>query len=203
MKYITVKQLRTRLDVSEQIGIVMVEKKEAWLRLISSEKVQNGIVKYMYNSGGGDTASIYFKDDIAFIKGFDHENEYNQIANYDEVKSPKFFKQVYKDAPCEFFELLDEEEVEETTFALWNLDDSDDWQHNKMEEDGGFEYLFDKYLDLSKLYDSLEYYTDITNEFDINFLYELSKGYGITKEDILRLNPNRDVTEALEELSRL
>lgn len=203
MKYITVKRLRTMLDISEQIGIVMVEKNKDWLRLISSEKMKNGIVKYMFDSGGGDTALIYFKEDKAFIKGFDHENEYNQIANYDEVESPKFFKQIYKDVPCEFFELLDEEEIEETTFVLWNIDGSDEWQHNKMEDDGGFEYLFDSYCDLTKLHDSLEYYTETTNEMDINFLYELSKGYKIKKEDILRLNPNRDVTEALEELSTL
>ena len=53
------------------------------------------------------------------------------------------------------------------------------------------------------LRDIFSSYYNIEQVLDENFIYGLSKGYKIKKDDILRLNHNRDVEEALQELDAL
>ena len=50
------------------------------------------------------------------------------------------------------------------------------------------------------LHDIFSSYYNIEQVLNENFIYELSKGCKINKEDILRLNHNRDVEEVLQEL---
>ena len=43
MEYITVQSLAEHLKIAEIIGIIMIEKKKAWLRLMSSEIIENNV----------------------------------------------------------------------------------------------------------------------------------------------------------------
>lgn len=199
MKFFKKSELSHILEKMRVLDIIMQPKEDAWLRLINLCCLENA-KKYVIANGSGDELVIYITENGVYIKGFDHENEYNQFAA--EVLDSNFFEQIYKNAPKEFLDLLEGEEKEETTFCMWNIGQTDEWQENKVgdgEEDGGKDYLL-SYIckDAEQWHTWAEEYYDI--ELDITIIQRIYAGEDVVEDDIRGLNPDRDVEEVFEEI---
>lgn len=202
VKYITPYQLAKYLKILVKIEIIMIAKKDDWLRIAVSNPTANGIESFLIDNGAGDSVTIYIKENTAFIKGFDHENIFSPYQQDDDGES--FLNQVYLNGPTEFIELLDDESKYETTFAIWNLQGGDSWYLNKVSEenDGGREYLLG-YIHTSpqSLIEWVKGYHEVSLDFDI--ISSIYEGNDITENMIVALNPNRDIKEVIEELDNM
>ena len=197
------------LEKMEILDIIMQSKEESWLRLVNSCILENG-KKYVLANGCGDELVVYVTSNGVYIKGFDHENERNQFAA--EEWDSNFFEQIYKNAPEEFLNLLEEEEMNETTFCMWNLGETEQWQENEIEtdkievdeieEDGGKEYLLGYICkDAKQWYDWAKDYYE--TEMDIEIIQKIYNGATVAEDDIKMLNPNRNVAEAFAEINEV
>ena len=213
MKCFGKKELSNILGTMEILDIIMQPKENAWLRLVNSCRLNKG-KKYVISNGAGDNLIVYITDNGTYIKGFDHESERNQFAA--EEWDSNFFEQIYQDAPKEFLDLLEEEEKDETTFCMWNLGETDEWQENEIEEsieneeieddeiweDGGKEYLLGYICkDAEQWYDQAKDYYE--TELDMEIIQKVYDGITVAEDDIKTLNPNRNVLEALAEISEV
>lgn len=202
MKYFKRNELLDILEKMKVLDIIMQSKEDDWLRLTNLCRLANANI-YVLANGSGDELLVYFTDKGVYIKGFDHESKYNQ---YGADKFDKdFIEYIYKGAPTEFLNLLEEDAKNETTFCMWNLGDTDDWQENEIEvgnedaDDGGKEYLL-SYIckDAEQWYDwATDYYEA---DLDMKIIEKIYAGEIVTEDDIRILNPERDVEGALEEI---
>ena len=197
VKYISKNELEKYLKCMTILDIVMLSEDEAWLRHMSYYKDENMCV-YTMDNGSGDELVVIFGEQGVLIKGFDHENELNQFAA--DEWDDEFFARIYKGLPEDFAEFLDDEAKENTTFCMWCIDDSDMWIQNEIEDnDGGKEYLLgyvrstpEEWCDWAKDY----FETDIALEV----VEKIYNGEKITEEDVLKMNPERDVKEVFAEI---
>lgn len=174
------------------------------MKTFNREDILKNAKKYVLANGSGDELVVYFTENGAYIKGFDHESEYNQFAA--EERDAQFFEHIYKNAPEEFLNLLEGEEKDETTFCMWNLGETDEWWENEIEasdeeDDGGKGFLL-SYIckDAEEWYDWAKDYYD--TELDIKIIQRIYAGETVTEDDIRGLNLNRNVKEALEEIMK-
>lgn len=196
-KYITRTDLEKYLKAMAILDIIMVPKEDDWLRLVSYHEPKQGHA-YVIDNGSGDRLTVMFTLNGAFIKGFDHENELNQFAA--DEWSQEFFEFTYANLPKEFGELLSEDDMDNTTFCMWCMDDTDKWIQNETEDnDGGKSYLLgyicqtpEEWRDWAKDY----YETEIALEV-VQKVYNEEQ---LTQEDVLKLNPERDAKEVFAEL---
>ena len=203
MKYLNKNELLNKLEKMAILDIIMQSKEDAWLRLINASCFEDG-KKFVIANGSGDELTVYITDNGVYIRGFDHESERNQFAE-DEVDD-FFFEKIYKNAPEEFLTLLEDEEKIETTFCMWNLDETDEWQENEIDldteyGDGGIDFLLgyictnaEQWCDWAK-----DYYEE---EFDIEVVNRIYEGNAVTAEDIEGLKPDRDAEEVLNEMKQ-
>ena len=76
-EYLSPKELAYRLRCMAVLDIIMNSEEDAWLRLVkkySSEKEA-----YQISNGSGDEMDIFFEENGVFIRGFDHDNNLNQV----------------------------------------------------------------------------------------------------------------------------
>lgn len=203
MQYLTKLQLKQILQKMAILDIIMVPKEEDYLRITTMQKVENGY-KYIVDNGSGDSLIIFITPNGAYIKGFDHESKWNQLAadEWDE----DFYEQVYKNAPSEFLELVEnEEERDETTFCMWCVDDTEKWYQNETlydDDDGGKEYLLEYIMESAKEWCEWaeDYYEQ---ELNIDIVKKVYNGVSVDDEIISKLNETRNIKEALQEINDL
>ena len=187
--------------------IIMLPPEAAWLRLVKKHPSRKA---YFIDDVSGNIVDIWFEAIGVFIKGFDHENEWNQFAadKWDET----FFQKTYQDIPKQFFENYkdDKEKLYEMTFCMWYDAKENCWKQNANlekntdyeERDGGKDFL------LSYIYTSAEEWIDWANyyykkNFDLKVVKKIYDGQTITTQDIAALNPERDTKEAFKEILAL
>lgn len=138
VQYITRKELEKYLKAMAMLDIVMVSKKDAWLRLVSFSKEEKVSI-YRLDNGSGDNILVLFTEEGVLLKGFDHESELNQFAA-DEWDA-SFFEHIFAGLPKELESFLNEDDRDNTTFCMWCVDDTDMWIQNEIDndddEDGG------------------------------------------------------------------
>lgn len=200
VQYLTKKELEKYLKAMVILDVVMTSKKEAWLRLISLHK-QEKAYTYVVDNGSGDSLTVIFTEKSVLVKGFDHENELNQFAA-DEWDN-EFFEYTYANLPEEFTKLLDEDDRDNTTFCMWCMDDTDMWMQNETEgNDGGKSFLLGYVCKTSEDWaDWAKYYYEA--EIAMEVVQKVYNEEELTEEDVVKLNPGRDVKEVFEEMEGL
>lgn len=203
MQFMSKSQLKQTLHKMTILDIIMVPKEEDYLRIITMQKIENGYV-YIVDNGSGDSLIIFITSNGAYIKGFDHESKWNQLAA--DEWNEDFYEQVYKNAPSEFLALVgNEEERDETTFCMWCVDDTEKWYQNETlydDDDGGKEYLLEYIMESAKEWCEWaeDYYGQ---ELNIDIVKKVYNNSSIDDEIISKLNETRDIKEALQEINDL
>ncbi len=205
--YLSPEELYYSLQTMAILEIIMLPPEAAWLRLVKKHPSRKA---YFIDDVSGNIVDIWFEAIGVFIKGFDHENEWNQFAadKWDET----FFQKTYQDIPKQFFENYkdDKEKLYEMTFCMWYDAKENCWKQNANlekntdyeERDGGKDFL------LSYIYTSAEEWIDWANyyykkNFDLKVVKKIYDGQTITTQDIAALNPERDTKEAFKEILAL
>lgn len=118
--------------------------KEEWLRCFEyNASWQHGVEMAKYSNGGGDHFFIFFWNDSAILKGFDHESEVSPYAQEEITIWPG----VYQDVPTDLFKLIKDESVEpeDVTFCFWRLNGDSSWKQGTVKytnnEDDGSDWL--------------------------------------------------------------
>lgn len=201
MQYISKSQLKQILDKMTILDIIMCPKEEDYLRITTMQKIENGY-KYIVDNGSGDSLIIFITSNGAYIKGFDHESKWNQFGA--DEWNEDFYEQVYKNAPSEFFELVgNEDERNETTFCMWNVDDTEKWYQNETlydDDDGGKEFLLGYIMESAKEWCEWaeDYYEQ---ELNMDIIKKVYNGASIDDEIISKLNETRNIKETLQEIN--
>ena len=198
-QYITIKKLEKCLKAMAILDVIMIAPKDAWLRLTSYQELEHAH-SYVLRNGSGDELTIIFTANGALIKGFDHENELNQFGA-DEWDST-FFEYTYANLPKEFAELLNEDDIDNTTFCMWCMDETNTWTQNETKgNDGGKSFLLnyicqtaEEWCEWAKYY----YEMDIVPEV-VQKIYQEEQ---LTKEDVIKLNMGRDAKEVFAEIDK-
>lgn len=207
MQFMSKSQLKQTLHKMTILDIIMLPKKEDYLRITTMQKIENGYV-YIVDNGSGDSLIIFITSNGAYIKGFDHESKWNQFGaqfGADEWNED-FYEQVYKNAPSEFLELVGNEDGRnETTFCMWCVDDTEKWYQNEAlydDDDGGKEYLLGYIRKNAKEWCEWaeDYYEQ---ELNMDIVKKVYNGFSIDDEIISKLNETRDIKEALQEINDL
>lgn len=193
--------LKTILKTMAILDIIMVPENKKYLRLINFFK-ENNMEKYIINNGKGDSVSIYFLESDILIKGFDHENELNQFAAED--WNSEFFKHIYSVIPESLQNLLNEDDLDETTFVTCYLKNENTWKENKWKDnDGGKKYLLsyikknaEEWYDWAKDYYQKELILDLIEKFYSNI-------NNINSEDIKLLNPSCNIEETIQLIKKV
>lgn len=187
-------KLKGYLDAMTILDIIMIPEKKKYLRLINYSK-ENSLEKYIIDNGKGDFLTIYFSGLNVMIKGFDHENEFNQLSK--EEIDTEFFENIYSVVPDEFRKILTKEEIYETTFVTYCSINDGKWIEKSFQDnDGGKNYLL-KYI--MKTADdwcnwAKDYYE---KDFDIQLVEKIYNNE--FNEDIIKLlNPDCDISETLK-----
>lgn len=106
--------------------------------------------------------------------------------------------------PLEFLDLIGNgDERDEMTFCMWCTNEIDEWKQNEtIGNDGGKEYLLG-YIEKSAIewYDWAKYYYEIN--LDIDAVHAIYNGEPITETIINKINPKRNIVEALQEIEEM
>ena len=201
--YLSPEELYHALQTMAILEIIMLSPKDAWLRLVNKHPSKKA---YFIDNGAGDTLDIWFEEVGVFIKGFDHEDEWNQFGadKWDET----FFQKTYQDIPKQFFKNYndDKEKLYEMTFCMWYDAKENGWKQNANLEntdnetrDGGKDFLLgyictnaEEWIDWAKYY--------YEKNFDLKVVKKIYDGKTITIEDMIALNPERNTEEICKEL---
>lgn len=150
----------------------------------------------------GDDMFIFFKQDSAIIKGFDHESP---ISPYN-AEEFKVWPGIYDNTPPYLLKLLDDEAVERklVTFCIWNTAGS--WESGNVKfpkgEDGGESWLLQNIVKTPEEYVAWvkDYHERETDLAPVKAIYN---GDEVTAELIRAIDPSRDVTKVLDEISSI
>lgn len=199
-EYITAAEIERSLKTMAVLDIILIPKRSAWLRTVAYAKEADHR-RAVVDNGSGDSLIALFTDSGAMLKGFDHESELNQFSA-DEWDSG-FFERVYNGAPDSLKSLLSEDDVDNTTFCMWNCDGGNAWTANEEpDEDGGRGFLLGYVHQTAESWcDWAKYYYE--QEFDAATVEKVYSGAQLTAEDILVLNPKCSTEEVLSEISEI
>jgi len=176
---------------------------QRWLRCHDYQpKWSNDTLMATCDNGGGNHMFVFFRGDDAIIRGFDHESPVSPHAREEFSVWPG----IYVGVPGELNSLLDDAAVErdDVTFCIWHT--LGHWHHGTMkfprDEDDGSSYLLGTIrLDPSSYCDGAgEYYG---RELDPDLVTSIYGGTPVRADLIAKLNPARDVTQAMSELSEI
>lgn len=198
IQYIDKDKLRRSLKALNILDVIAAPPEDDWLRIINSGVSEDNTAWYIIDNGSGDELMVLFGEIGVFIKGFDHENDLNQFAA-DEWDAA-FFEHMFSGLPKEMLDLLTEDERDNTTFCMWYLDESGEWNQNEADgNDGGKNYLLGYIHQSAKsFYDwAVEYYD---REFDYNIIQKLFETGSLPPEEILILNPECNPQRVLNEV---
>ena len=176
---------------------IILEPEKSWLRYINYS-MQDNVKIYNIDNGNGDTLKIFVLDDEILIKGFDHENELNQISKDEWDKN--FFEYIYSGIPDSLKKLLTKEDINYTTFVMWYNTVSDSWDQNEIKEnDGGKKYLLgfikrnaEEWCDWAKYY--------YEKEFNFDVIKKIYDTHDVTIDQIKMINSEIDANVIVEKL---
>lgn len=200
ISYLSRSELKKILRAMAILDIIVMDRSESWLRLVNCcENQENQVITVLLDNGGGDTLSVFMSRKSVLIKGFDHEDSLNQYGAEEWDKD--FIAHVYRDMPEEYEFLLEEEELKnEVTFCIWNQGESHEWEQNvDPRSDGGKEYL------LGYLAKSAQEWLEWAGDYyELTLSEEIAEaiygGLKVTEQMIAKMNPNRKISEAMEEI---
>ncbi len=200
-EYIASETVERSLKAMAVLDIILIPKKAAFLRTVAFTNEADHR-RAVVDNGSGDSLIALFSDNGTMLKGFDHESELNQFAA-DEWDNG-FFERIYMGAPESFKALLSEDDIDNTTFCMWCCDGSSMWEQNEEpasdeDEDGGRGFLLGYVHQTAESWcDWAKYYYE--REFDVAAVEKIYSAE-VTAEDILKLNPECNVEEALQEIA--
>ncbi|MFI3115392.1 MAG: hypothetical protein R3Y12_04535 [Clostridia bacterium] len=199
MNFFPTIELEKGLRTFAKLEIIALSKEDSWLRFCTFEKVTSNTRKYTIDTGDGENMIILTDGTSALIRGFDQSSGVSPYAN---GNSENLMRQIYKNAPAKYFDLLSYDEKMETSFALWNTSGTSNWDINLIDpdDDGGLLYLI-KFLFSSPeqlIKWAREYHEKI---FARPLIIKIWENATINGEMVLKLNKNRDLHEALTELN--
>ncbi len=194
-------RIRHALRCSAMLDVVLCD--QQWLRCYEYQpKWLNDAEMTKYDNGGGNHMFVFFRGDDAIVKGFDHESPVSPHAREEFSVWPG----IYVGVPGELNSLLDDTAVErdDVTFCIWHT--SGQWHRGMMkfprDEDDGSSYLLGTiHLDSGSYCDwALGYYG---RELDPDLVASIYSGTSIRADLVAKLNPDRDITLAMSELSEM
>ena len=200
--YISPKELYHYLKAMATLEIMITPQKKEYLRVVKKYPFRKA---YSIDNGAGDTLDILFEKIGVFIKGFDHENVFNQFGA--DKWNENFFNEIYANVPNCFLDTYKmdnkKEELYYMTFCMWYDNQQECWKQNIVKEnDGGQDFLLgyvhtnaQEWIEWAK-----DYYDMDINDKVVEKVYQ---GEQMTTKDILLLNPKRNVEEALKEIIEL
>lgn len=201
--FLTPVEMQKALTALVKIDIILNSQEDDWLRIFTTDLLEDGTRVFSIDNGCGDCVALYLKENHAFLRGFDHENDFS-IYDKSPEEGKEFLDQIYQNVPSIFLQNLSPETKAETTFVLWNTDGSTLWQCNEMSttEDGGREYLLGYILPTAK--DFVDWAEGYYQEsFPVECIQSIYNNEQTTEEMITLLNPERNTEEALSELKAL
>jgi len=136
MTELTRQELWRSLRALTLLDMIVTPEGEEHLRMMDAY-CKEGLNHFVLDNGGGDRLWVCLTDNAIVIKGFDHESSLNQFAA--EQWDEGFFGRLFEGMPEELKALFDEEQLDETTFCMWQTEGV--WHQNYMHEDGGEAYL--------------------------------------------------------------
>lgn len=139
MENMDIVSLEHKLKVLNCLDEAVTPPDKDWLRIATSG-ADDRMRWYIIDNGSGDQLMALFCDTGVLLKGFDHENEWNQFGadEWDDA----FFDKMFAGIPENLWNLLNEEERDNTTFCMWYLKETGRWYQNEQEgNDGGKEFL--------------------------------------------------------------
>ncbi|WP_051538199.1 hypothetical protein [Butyrivibrio proteoclasticus] len=172
MDFMNAETLKHRLKVLYMLDHAVMPDAEEYLRIVHHSQ-NEAFEEYEVDNGAGDKLMVRFYDFGVIVKGFDHENELNQIGS--DEWDDSFFDRMFEGAPDAFISELSEKDHDTTTFCLWYLNETGKWYQNEVEDnDGGKSFLTgflfesaEELLDWAKYY-----YGKSFNEAVVKKLYE-------------------------------
>lgn len=200
----TIDILKKKLISMSALDIIFSE--EEWLRVYTwnpnwDEKSSLAVV----DNGGGDTMHIVFSKDGCIIKGFDHESELSPHAQ----EEFEVWKGIYEDVPKVLLNLLDDEAIEQddVTFCIWQDNNNKQWQKGKVEiPEGcsdGSDYMLSRIFSAEDYIDWSKDYWGREEELSIEDVEKIFNHQPITEEMIKKLNADRNIKAAMEELKKI
>lgn len=201
-EYITSEMIEHSLKAMAVLDIILIPSQKAWLRTVAYSKEADHR-KAVVDNGSGDSLIALFSDNGTLLKGFDHESELNQFAA--EEWDNAFFERVYAGVPKSLRALLSDDDIDNTTFCIWCCDGSDVWEQNEEpapdDDDGGKDFLLGYVHQTAESWcDWAKYYYE--REFDVSAVEKIYSGE-VTAEDILKINPQCNIQEALSEIAEI
>ncbi len=196
MRYLNIQQVEQAMRAFAKLEIIMISKEDKWLRVCNFSQ-RNNMRIYEIANGEGDYVFVYIDGNSALIRGFAYKSEISPYANENDYE---LVERIYKNCPLKIFNQMKDEEKYDTSFALWNTLGDKNWDINYIDEDDGgltelMKYIFENPKQLSEW---AEDYHEI--EFDENILTEIWNNTPINAEIVQKINPERDLHEALVEL---
>ncbi len=194
-------KIRHACKCSAMLDVVLCD--QQWLRCYDYQpKWSSDVAMAKYDNGGGNHMFVFCRGEDAIIKGFDHESPVSRHASGESSVWPG----IYAGVPAELDSLLDDAAVErdDVTFCIWYT--AGQWHHGTMEfrgdEDDSSSCLLDTiHLDPgSYCFWARSYYE---REIDSDLVASIYSGTPIRADVIAALNPDRDVTQAMSELSEM
>lgn len=187
------------LNVMAMLDLIL-DSKNNYQRYVSYSQ-KNNLKTYKLDTGGGDTLSVYILDNQILIKGFDHESELNQFSKDEWNKN--FFDYIYSGFPDDLINLLSEDDIDYTTFAMWYNPEKNCWNQNNWHgNDGGKKFLLSlirknaiEWCDWAKYYYS--------REFDINIIKKIYETQMVTDEQMQKINPETDPIIIINKLKEI
>ncbi len=199
-EYIAPETIERSLKAMAKLDIILIPKKASFLRTVAYSNDSDSR-RAVIDNGSGDSLLALFTESGAMLKGFDHESELNQFAA-DEWDNG-FFLRVYAGAPKALSSLLSEDDIDNTTFCMWCCNGSSVWEQNEVaadDDDGGRDFLLGYVHQTAESWcDWAKYYYE--QEYDISIVEKIYFGSDITAEDMLKLNPQCNTDEALNEIA--
>ncbi|ULO09478.1 hypothetical protein H1230_12275 [Paenibacillus sp. 19GGS1-52] len=203
IKLPTPELLRHRMQVLAVLDLILCE--EEWLRV--HRYVPQGSDEHSLGSldnGAGDNLFIIFAPEGVIIKGFDHESPFSPHAQ----EEYGIWPEMYDGVPSSLLSILDNEafDKEEVTFCLWREASDSVWRSAEIERPQGWEDGTDFLL--GYLQETPEQYIDWAKNYyempmDLETVQRIYAGAVITEQMIHKLNPDRDVPSARDELAGL
>ncbi|MBR2564210.1 MAG: hypothetical protein IKE29_06270 [Paenibacillus sp.] len=184
---------------------------EEWLRVHRYHELRPDIAWGSVDNGTGDHLHVLFTNTGTLIKGFDHESPLSPYARED----GEIYPGMYEGIPEELHSILcqHEEELnrEDVTCCIWQEGDDLKWktgswmkyalaEEHETDAEGGLDFLLGYIEETPEAYiDWAEGYYDM-QEMSLAAVTEIYNHAPVNADLIRRLNPNRKVSVAMDEI---
>lgn len=179
---------------------------EEWLRVYNwKPNWHEASSLAVIDNGAGDTMHIVFSNCGCIIKGLDHESELSPYAQ----EEFEVWKGIYEDVPKELLDFLDDEAIQkdDVTFCIWQDSVHNGWKKGDVEIpegfDDGMDYMLSRIFSVEDYIDWAKSYWKLGDRLTIEIVSKVFSHKPITEDMIKKLNPDRNIKEAMEELVKI